>query len=163
MQTSLPSDVLNIIFEYYSQLCNMKWTPFIETHTGKLKWKVNKHCEELNQFTIDFYKYRQTNEVNILFKLFSANQAANTFITTGNLVTFRYKKNNKKRVWYFQIHDSHDSSVIYSSFVIIKDLVMGVENYMYCNGNIFGIVSDIYREWEHMANGIQYEIHCVKY
>lgn len=42
---SLPTDVINIILEYYSQLRekDMKWTPFIETTTGKLKWKVNKH------------------------------------------------------------------------------------------------------------------------
>lgn len=42
---SLPTDVINIILDYYSQLreSDMKWTPFIETTTGKLKWKVNKN------------------------------------------------------------------------------------------------------------------------
>jgi len=40
---TLPSDVTNIILDYYSQMNDMKWQPFIETSTGKLKWKVNKH------------------------------------------------------------------------------------------------------------------------
>jgi len=50
---TLPSDVTNIILEYYSQLNNMKWQPFIETSSGKLKWKVNKYS----------IKYRNINRI----------------------------------------------------------------------------------------------------
>ena len=43
MSLHIPSDVANIIFEYYAQMRDLKWTPFIEPKTGKLKWKANKY------------------------------------------------------------------------------------------------------------------------
>ena len=39
---SLPTDVINIIFEYYAQMRDMKWRPFIDVQSGKLIWKVNR-------------------------------------------------------------------------------------------------------------------------
>ena len=43
MSLHIPSDVANIILEYYAQMRDMKWAPFIEPKTGKLKWKTNKY------------------------------------------------------------------------------------------------------------------------
>jgi hypothetical protein len=43
MSLHIPSDIANIILEYYSQMRDMKWVPFIDVKNGKLKWKVNKH------------------------------------------------------------------------------------------------------------------------
>ena len=43
MSLHIPSDVSNIILEYYAQIRDMKWIPFIDPKTGKLKWKVNKY------------------------------------------------------------------------------------------------------------------------
>ncbi len=43
MSLHIPSDISNIILEYYAQIRDMKWTPFIDGKTGKLKWKMNKY------------------------------------------------------------------------------------------------------------------------
>ena len=56
---SLPSDILNLILEYYSQLRDMKWTPFIDDTTGKLIWKVNKYSAKYDNINklLDYRKY----------------------------------------------------------------------------------------------------------
>jgi hypothetical protein len=43
MSFYIPSDITNIIFDYYAQLKDLKWKPFIDGKTGKLKWKINKY------------------------------------------------------------------------------------------------------------------------
>ena len=69
---SLPTDVINIILDYYSQLRES------ETTTGKLKWKVNKNSTKydnikqtlnhhrlfpprklcLDTYVVNYYKYQ---------------------------------------------------------------------------------------------------------
>jgi len=39
MSLHIPSDITNIIFDYYAQLKDLKWTPFIDGKTGKLNWE----------------------------------------------------------------------------------------------------------------------------
>jgi len=56
----LPSDILNIIFDYYSQLRDMNWTPFIDDKTGKLTWKVNKYSAKYDNIH-KLLEYRKNN------------------------------------------------------------------------------------------------------
>ena len=69
---SLPTDVINIILDYYSQLRerDMKWMPFIDTTTGKLKWKVNKNSTKYDNI-------KQTLRLHLLFPPFKV--ATNTY------------------------------------------------------------------------------------
>lgn len=57
---SLPSDILNLILDYYSQLRDMKWTPFIDNKTGKLTWKVNKYSAKYDNI-YKLLEYRKNN------------------------------------------------------------------------------------------------------
>lgn len=57
---SLPSDVLNLILEYYSQMRDMKWTPFIDDKSGKLAWKVNKYSAKYDNID-KLLKFRKNN------------------------------------------------------------------------------------------------------
>ena len=43
MTMTIPYPVLNIIFQYYAELCNHKWTPLLDHKTGKLIWKLNMY------------------------------------------------------------------------------------------------------------------------
>jgi hypothetical protein len=43
---NFPSDIKNIILDYWSQLNNRKWSPFIESKNEKLIWKVNKYSSK---------------------------------------------------------------------------------------------------------------------
>lgn len=67
MSLHIPSDVSNIIFEYYAQIRDMKWIPFIDPKTGKLKWKVNKYSAKYNNMNklLEFRKDNPLNDINI--------------------------------------------------------------------------------------------------
>jgi hypothetical protein len=60
MSLDIPSDVANIILEYYAQMRDMKWAPFIEPKTGKLKWKVNKYSAKYDNIN-KLLKHRKDN------------------------------------------------------------------------------------------------------
>jgi hypothetical protein len=60
MSLHIPSDVSNIILEYYAQLQDLQWTPFIEPKTGKLKWKANKYSTKYNNMN-KLLKHRKDN------------------------------------------------------------------------------------------------------
>lgn len=48
----IPHEITNLIFDYYAQLTDMRWRPFIDCNTGKLKWRINKHSTKFKNHII---------------------------------------------------------------------------------------------------------------
>jgi hypothetical protein len=63
MSLHIPSNVINIIFEYYAQLNDLQWAPFVDSKTGETKYRVNKYSTKY--YNIDkLLEHRQKNLVH---------------------------------------------------------------------------------------------------
>lgn len=91
MSSYIPSDIINIIFDYYAQLKNMYWTPFIYNKTGKIGWKFNKYSKKISNIN-KLLNYRGENlkrNVNIEIDVLYENELINYYNTTGYFIKLR--------------------------------------------------------------------------
>jgi hypothetical protein len=98
MSLHIPSDVANIIFEYYAQLRDMKWVPFIDGKTGKLKWNVNKYSAKYDNMN-KLLKHRKDNlcdNVNIDVEIIMRGETIDFISTIGTSICLKttYKVEN---------------------------------------------------------------------
>jgi hypothetical protein len=85
MSLHIPADIVNIIFEYYAQIRDMKWLPFIDVKTGKLKWKVNKYSAKYDNIN-KLLKYRKDNlmhNISIDVNIMRYDEQVDTYNTQG--------------------------------------------------------------------------------
>jgi hypothetical protein len=104
MSLHIPSDVANIIFEYYAQIRDLKWVPFIEPKTGKLKWKMNKYSAKYDDMN-KLLKHRKDNlrnDKNIEIILVQNYQTIDRFNTTGTSICL--KTDYYMGIEYYPIH-----------------------------------------------------------
>ena len=88
MTIYIPSDVTNLILEYYSQLRNMKWRPFIDDKTGKLIWKINKYSAKYDNIN-KVSNYRKNNpscDIPLLIKHSNNNNVTIYENIIGNII-----------------------------------------------------------------------------
>ena len=91
MSIYIPADVTNLIFEYYAQMRDMEWTPFIDVKTGKLIWKVNKYSAKYDNMN-KLLKHRKDNlrhDISINVSLVYNIETISLYNTTGSCIVLR--------------------------------------------------------------------------
>ena len=92
MTIYIPADISNIILDYYSQLRDMKWRPFIDVQTGKLKWKVNRYSAKYDNIH-KLLKHRKDNLYHdILLDISQVNNVGetnNAYQTIGSFICLK--------------------------------------------------------------------------
>jgi hypothetical protein len=121
MTLYIPSDVANIILEYYAQIRGMKWVPFIEPKTGKLKWKTNKYSAKYDNMN-KLLKHKKDNlrlDKNIEIIMVENYQTIDRFNTTGTSICLKtdyYMNKEYYPIHKFYIEYVDESNVKYSTF-----------------------------------------------
>jgi hypothetical protein len=91
MTTYIPADISNIILDYYSQLRDMKWTPFIDVRSGKLIWKVNKYSAKYDNIH-KLLKHRKDNlrhNISIDVSILDRFETVELYNTIGTLICLK--------------------------------------------------------------------------
>jgi hypothetical protein len=85
MSLHIPADISNIIFEYYAQLQDLQWTPFIDPKTGKLKWKVNKYSAKYDNMNklLEFRKDNLRHDIDIHINIMRAGELLEDYNALG--------------------------------------------------------------------------------
>lgn len=151
MSLQLPADVSNIIFDYYAQLRDLKWCPFIDGKTGKLIWKVNKYSAKYDNIhkTLKYRKDNLRENITVYIEIMKNNEIINSFCTPGTCVTFRTAYIIKNYDTYAQVLRSSNRSYIQYSYPCNS-----VHSLFYSSGvRSFGI--DIYQDGNIYANLIE--------
>jgi hypothetical protein len=123
MSLHIPSDVANIILEYYAQLRDMKWTPFIEPKTGKLKWKTNKYSAKYDNMN-NLLKHRKDNlrlDKNIEIVVVQNYQTIDRYNTTGTSICLKtdyYMDKEYYPIYHSYIEYVDESNVKYSTLCL---------------------------------------------
>lgn len=121
MTLHIPSDVANIILEYYAQIRGMKWAPFIEPKTGKLKWKTNKYSAKYDNMN-KLLKHKKDNlrlDKNIEIVIVQHNQLIYRFNTIGTSICLKkdyYMNSILYPIHHLYIECVDESNVKYSTF-----------------------------------------------
>lgn len=130
MSLYIPADITNIIFEYLSHLKDMKWTPFIDSKTGKLKWKVNKFCSKnialIYNNIISFNKYCLKEQIQLVIIIQNNDQIINQYMATGIITNFKSG---------FNIEFTDEN---YFTYYIVSFTRRNSFNTIYINNTIFG-------------------------
>jgi len=88
MSFYLPTDVVNIIFQYYSQLNDTKWSPFIDIKTGDLKRTVNKYSAKYDNINkiLQHKQKSPINNISVDIDVTQNGEIINSYNTTGTSV-----------------------------------------------------------------------------
>ncbi len=157
MSLYIPADVSNIIFKYYAQLRDMKWTPFIDKKNGKLKWKVNEYSAKYDNIN-KLLKHRKDNlcdNVNIDVEIRMRGEIIDFISTFGTCICLKttYKVEHyvdnyqiiiTKSDLYIEYYDSNNFkySIFCSKFG--RSTLRRYEFDIYQDGNIHSNLLDIY-------------------
>ena len=145
---SLPSDITNMILDYYSQLRDMKWVHFIDPSSGKLSWKVNKYSTQYDNIN-KMLKHRKDHlreEINIDVDMIFSREEIDMYNVSGTCICLstKYVITNHKLIFplsYFYIEYEYDNSrytTFCSTIRILKfyrhyDVYQ--DNYLFCSLN----------------------------
>jgi hypothetical protein len=93
MSIYIPCHIANIILEYYAQMKQLKWIPFIDAKTGKLIWKVNKYSIKYANINnmIAFRKYNSPHDINININITRENDEIDSFNIIGKCICVNKK------------------------------------------------------------------------
>lgn len=153
MTLYIPSEITNIILEYYAQLANLKWQPFIHQKTGKLKWKVNKYSTKYDYINklIEHKKDNLVRNISIDVSQVMGSEIINAYFTRGTCICLKIENRVS------QCHLIYPISEIYINFnddhgyknslfcSIIKKSTLCKSNYdIYQDGNIYSILKDLH-------------------
>lgn len=144
---SLPADVINIILEYYSQMRDMKWRPFIENKTGQLKWKVNKYSTNYHYLN-NVLEYRKSNDkqiVNMYVELHNDFAVFDIYDTYGTIIPLKkeYIVNKwnvvtPKTTMYIEFTDEHNNKYNIMYAVFYRNTLFRLDYDIYVDNTIFG-------------------------
>ena len=98
MTTYIPADITNIILEYYSQMRDMKWAPFIDIKTGKLKWRVNKYSAKYDNIhkLLKHRKEHLRNNINIDINILANGVTLDSYNRMGTCIVLKIEHIVKK-------------------------------------------------------------------
>ena len=153
MLQHIPGDVTNIILDYYSQLRDLKWVPFIDSKTGKLLWKVNKYSIKY-EYMNKLLKNKTENHIGMIdIDIFirSNNPLINQYSTIGSVIPLKTeyyvnKWNVIKRttILYFEFIDD-DNCVNYTFCRVLgNSSLCDMDFYVYVGGRLFGSLEFIH-------------------
>ena len=137
MSLNLPTDITNIIFDYVAQLKNLKWIPYVDKKSGKLRWKYSKYkkyvCDDFyiikicNEFPkinicIEDILYLKTTKlfikkpIDLTVIIYRFNQLINEYFINGYLVKFRMVDSTPfceryKSDYYFEFTDENGNNL----------------------------------------------------
>jgi hypothetical protein len=144
---SLPADVINIILEYYSQMRDMKWRPFIENKSGQLKWKVNKYSTNYHYLN-NVLEYRKSNDkqiVNMYVELHNDFAVFDIYDTYGTIIPLKkeYIVNKwnvvtPKTTMYIEFTDEHNNKYNIMYAVFYRSTLFRLDYDIYVDNTIFG-------------------------
>lgn len=155
---TLPSDITNIILDYYSQLRDMKWRPFIDPSSGKLSWKVNQYSTQYDNIH-KLLKHRKDHlreTINIHVDMIFSREEIDLYNVSGTCICLstKYEVTKYKLIIsqsYFYIEYEYDNSR-YTTFCSknygITNNIFDVyqDNYLFCSLNqLFKIDNSNYR------------------
>lgn len=149
MSLYIPSEVANIIFEYYAQIRDLKWTPSIDIKTGKLKWKTNKYSAKYDNMN-KLMKHRNDNiykDISLSIHQIRGHATINYYNTFGTIIYLkkthyvnRYQIIVAKSTIYVEFIDEHGFK---NSFFYSTELSLRKSQYdVYQDGNIHSILYD---------------------
>lgn len=153
----IPSDIVNIILEYYAELRGLKWCPMVNAKTGKLSWKVNKYSSNYSNIcrTLEFKTNNQIKEVSINCVITETGTRQNGYIFSNELTIDRFTVNGSikkimeeelyhspviiKRIWYIEFVNGYNQYKVSLSDYPSRwsDYFMGE---VYKNGKKYGII-----------------------
>jgi len=114
---TLPSDITNIILDYYSQLRDMKWRPFIDPSSGKLSWKVNQYSTQYDNIhkLLKHKKDHLRKIINIDVNMIFGHEEIDMYNVSGTCtcLSTKYVVTKNKLIFplsYFYIEYEYDNS-----------------------------------------------------
>jgi len=151
MSLYIPSEVTNIILEYYAELKHLKWQPFIGQKTGKLKWKVNKYSlkyDNINKL-LEHKKDNPARNISIDVSLEMDGETINFYDTIGTCISLKneylansYQAMFPKSILYISFADDYGfKNYIFCSVVGKSTLLGRMYHDIYQDGNEYGIIT----------------------
>lgn len=153
MTLYIPDDIVNIIFEYYAQMHDLRWAPFIDVKTGKTKKRVNKYSTKYNNIN-KLLEHRSKNlvhAINIDVDITRYGETIDSYSTIGTSICLKSKYLNNSRfqslTLYVEFIDKYNfkNYAFYSItlFTLIPGISMidRVEYYNYQDGNIHSTIN----------------------
>ncbi len=149
MSLYIPSNVINIIFEYYAQLNDLRWAPFVDVKTGATKRRVNKYSTKYDNIN-KLLEHRQKNlvhNINIDVDIMGYGEIIDSYNTIGTRICLKIEHISDYRTMipildsYIEFIDKYNNkySVFYST---IGRLALRNKYDIYEDGNIYGILID---------------------
>jgi hypothetical protein len=91
MSLHIPADVSNIILEYYAEMRDMKWVPFVDPKTGKLKWKINKYSSKYDNMNklLEFRKDNPLDDINIDVDILRSGELLEDYNAQGTCICLK--------------------------------------------------------------------------
>jgi hypothetical protein len=168
MSIHIPSDIANIILEYYAQMRDMKWTPCIDTKTGKLKWKVNKYSNKYfhNNRVLKYRKNNPRYDINIILYIIRNAAYMGEYRTMGTCIylqtVYHYQRNDvvvPVHELYIEFYDENNVKCsVFCSITENKLLFKGTRRIYIGDDTKFGILRHLAKRDEH-----NYSIYLDKY
>jgi hypothetical protein len=149
MSLYIPANVTNIILEYYAQINDLCWDPFVDVKTGETKRRVNKYSTKYDNIN-KLLEHRQKNlvhNITIDVEIMRYGEIIDSYNTIGTRICLKiedisdYRNNIKIIDSYIEFIDKYNNkySVFYSA---IGRLALRNKYDIYEDGNIYGILID---------------------
>jgi hypothetical protein len=153
MALYIPSDIANIIFEYYAQMRDMKWIPFIDIQSGKLKWKINIYSAKYNNINnlLKHKKQNLPNDIIIDISVLMGGETIDIYNRLGKCICLKKEQYADKYQMIIPISKLYieytDENSIYSIFCLIfgRSTLRRFDYEIYQDGNIHSSLIDIHK------------------
>jgi hypothetical protein len=143
MSLNIPSNVINIIFEYYAQMNDLQWAPFVDLKTGETKNRVNKYStkyDDINKL-LEHRKKNLVNNIKITVEIMHYGEIIDRYYAKGTCICLKiedisdYRNNIKIFDSYIEFIDKYNNKycVFYST---IGRCVLRNKYDIYQDGNI---------------------------
>jgi hypothetical protein len=153
MSLHIPSDISNIILEYYAQLKDLKWVPFVEPKTGKLKWKVNKYSAKYDNINklLEFRKNNLLKDISFDIDIVRNGETIDRYNTIGTCIYLKkihFVNKHKAIVLITQLYIEYidEDNFKHSLFCSIygRSILCRFDYDVYQDGNIHSTLIDFY-------------------
>jgi hypothetical protein len=151
MSLHIPSNVTNIIFEYYAQMNDLQWAPFVDVKTGEIKNRVNKYSTKYDNINklLEHRKKNLVDNIKIDVAIMSYDEIIDRYHTTGTCICLKiehisdYKNMISILDLYLEFIDKYNNKCYVFYSVIGKHSIRNYDIYQYGNkhGNLIEYVN----------------------
>jgi len=91
MTLYIPANVTNIILEYYSQMNDLRWAPFVDVKTGETKRRVNKYSTKYDNINklLEHRKKNLVHNININVEIMRYGEIIDSYNTIGTCICLK--------------------------------------------------------------------------